>query len=242
MSRERLDEALNDADAALLARIDRDVARALSVEPSPDFIARVRLRVGEERPACHWHGLRWRRLARRSLGEGRPSGLPSWRAALIPAGALAAIAIAAAVLMRQPEIPARPANDTAVSSSARQAPPAVAPPETPPRTATAAAPRTPAARAPGVRSQHPPTSSRHAAPPARAAAEPEVLVPPDQDRAIRELMAALRDGRVDPTAIVALEAEQEAHTSTRRELIIPPLKIDPLPAPPPIDPAPGSGR
>lgn len=36
--------------------LDHQLRRALQVDPSPEFLARVRARVAEETPAGRWHG------------------------------------------------------------------------------------------------------------------------------------------------------------------------------------------
>jgi hypothetical protein len=59
MSRTRFDETLTGADAQRVAEFERDLARELAIDPSPEMLVRVRLRVAEHAAsASRWHG-RW---------------------------------------------------------------------------------------------------------------------------------------------------------------------------------------
>ena len=144
-----------------LNEIDRALAEALDVAPSPDFVARVRQRVAREpRPVSFWHG---------------------WKIA-VPALAAAAMvaAIGLAVLSRRPPatqpLQARSLSQVNLGPVAADAPRAVAVPA--PRTV---APSVSPARA--VAGRREPVWHMNQA-------EPEVLVPREEIEMYRRLLAA----------------------------------------------------
>jgi hypothetical protein len=58
MSRERSISALTDEERRLVAAAEQDLDRLLTIEPSPDFVAKVRARIREEERPASWRG-RW---------------------------------------------------------------------------------------------------------------------------------------------------------------------------------------
>jgi hypothetical protein len=52
-------DQMNDFDQRAVAAAEADLARLLSIEPSPEFAAKVRVRIAAEPPACGWN---WGRL------------------------------------------------------------------------------------------------------------------------------------------------------------------------------------
>jgi len=74
-------------DDSMIDSLDREIAQALAVDPSPEFVARVRARVAGERPPHAW----------------------TWSWLLVPVGALAAAALVLlAVPHRTPPAVVRP--------------------------------------------------------------------------------------------------------------------------------------
>lgn len=216
MSRERFDETLTDADSRLLAEVERDLARELAVEPSPEFLARVRAAIAEREPASRaW--LRWLAAPKRSEGGWRRAlALPLSRWRWVPA------AVAAAVLGVIVVNVTRRTQDTIVPASSTVA--ATAPAERP---VTIDSPPVPQ---PLRRAIELPRRVK-AAPPIARAREAEVLVEPGQERALLQLVASLRTGRIDPSSLRdGAVAPEEA--ATLKELAIPLLKIELLPVPP----------
>jgi hypothetical protein len=215
MPDERFEQTLTGEDARLLAELETNLARELSIEPSPEFLARVRLRVAE-------------------LPEQRTGMLDWgwWQRRWMPALALAAVAVivAAAVMMRSTPVD-EPRRE--VVAMANPTPPAAIPPAAPVPGATGML-VPPAAPAAAPRVQR--VARRAAGPDAlRRATEPEVLVLEGQMDAIRQFLAGVRTGRVDASAVANTEAQASVGPAIVEQLAIPLLKIEPLPALTPID-------
>jgi hypothetical protein len=214
--------------------IDDELKDALRVDPSPEFLARVRTRIANEPQPSAW---RW-----------------SWKYAA--AGALAAAIVVAVIV-------SRPARQPEVSQGSSPAPPAVAAvvPRTevaaPERSAKAFALQ-PKAVAPQPKAVAPPVaiSSRAAGPnrlrasgassslaEARGASgraeaegpalqsEPEVLLDPRETRALRALIAGVRDGRIDLAAAQRSVPLAPMELAPLADIVIDPITIEPI-APP----------
>ena len=150
-----------DDAGSRLNEIDRALAAALDVAPSPEFVARVRQRVAREpRPLGFWRG---------------------WRIAVPALAAAVLMAIGLAVMTRRS--PAAPQRLQARSLPTVDMRPVVA---DPPRAVRADASRVAALAAPFVR-----TVARREEPewPVNRT-EPEVLVPPEEIEMYRRLFAA----------------------------------------------------
>ncbi len=149
--------------------LDREIEKLFAVNPSPEFVAKVRERVATEpAPAASW----W-----------------AWR--LVPAGAGLAALVAVALLW--PFEPAGTVSDVPwTAASAKQAgnAPVVAPTQS-----AAAAPVAPAPAA--TRAARPRARAGEATVPGRATrAEAEIVISPEDARAFRLLLARVREGFV----------------------------------------------
>ena len=166
-----------DAQRALMGAIDRGIQVSLAAEPSPEFAARVRRRLEEER-------------------------LPSqpWFSGWVPAaaGALAVLALVAVWLARREPV-GLGTNDSArnVQSQPNAVNNAGVPPES--YTAQSLPPQSIGKSATTRGAVPAPQDVR----PAVAKAEPEVLVPPGQREAILRLYAALQSGRTNAASLLA---------------------------------------
>jgi hypothetical protein len=215
MDAERSGGPMNDT------AIDREIQAALALDPSPEFVARVRTRIAAE-PA-------------------RATPWLSWK--VVAAAALAAAMVATLVVSRQRGNPS-PFAQAPKGEGIPLAPRAAI--EPPRRAQTPVTPRGPAVSGPS--SAGPSRfSSRDGFPPplrslraelrragsrarrvATVRAEPEILLDPGETRALRRLIAGTREGTLD------LSASLEATTPTAMDLppidalVIAPLTIDPL--------------
>ena len=185
--------------------IDREVQAALAVDPSPEFLARVRTRIATE-----------------------PAGDASWLSWKVVAAGALAVAILMAVVVSRPE-----GTPTAVSQASRaedvRLPPSAA--VEPPRRAETPEARTRAWRA----DQPPPRLRRSAeasakaeAPEARRRPEPEILLDPAETRALRRLIAGTRDGSLDLSAALRAATPTAMDLPPIDAIVIAPLTIDPL--------------
>jgi hypothetical protein len=181
--------------------IDDEIREALKVEPSPEFLARVRTRIASEPSPSAW---RW-----------------SWTLAGVAAIA-AAIAIAVALL--RPNAPAVPQSQS-VSAAKPE-------PETAPRGSalpTEAGPDKSAAQRLETAS-HPvrtrPVGRDTAAAP--TAAEPEILIDPRERRALLQLIALVRDGRIDLSAARRSGTLAPIELPPVTDIVIDPITIDPI--------------
>ena len=140
-----------------LSGIDRALARALDVDASPDFEARVRRRIADE-----------------------PMRVPFWRGwrLAVPLAAAAALVAAAGVAMLSTPGQSTPRLLAARTITMGETMPAIGDP----------------VRVDGSGLSMPRVSRRTPPAPAaaRANAEPEVLVPPGQEEALRRFVAGLR--------------------------------------------------
>ncbi len=154
--------------------IDDEIKDALNVDPSPEFLARVRTRIASEPAPTAWRG--W------------------WRFAA--AGAMATVVVAAVIVSR-PAQPIRPAESFAAAGpkgpALHERPVSVAPKEPALQAETPAAPTSHSANA----IARPVVSgfSRTVSPP-----QPEILLDPAETRALRALVDGVHAGRIDLAA------------------------------------------
>lgn len=195
--------------------VDRLLAEALAVEPSPALMVRVRERVS---PA-HAPRRKWRAV---------------WAPAL--AAAVALVALTAVGVSYRATTPAsglatrsatsvrRPVQGEPTTAPGR---PAVPPPRLSPRGASSAPTAAPALqRRASARPVHGPGRG-----------EPEVVIPPGQELELLRLLAALHGGRLDAGSLVASQGGSN-------EPLVPPkaIEISPLEAPPDPDGSQGNSE
>ena len=186
--------------------IDQEIRDALKADPSPEFLARVRTRIASEPAPSAW---RW-----------------SWTVA---AASARAAAVAIAVMVSRPEPPLAPTSDVAqaaprpdanASSSVAQAlRPAIA--GLKPH-ATTAEPRATAAEPRGTGT---PAVSGFSQ---TVAADPDILIDPREQRALRQLIAGVSEGRVDLSAAQNSTPPASAALEPVTDIVIAPINIDPL--------------
>jgi len=181
--------------------IDRALREALDVSLSPDFIARVRMRVASERaPRSLWG--RW----------------AVWTP--VAAGALVAAAVVVMMVVQPTwKIDLRPDTTTGPKASAAadvRLPAAVVQEGTSVSTATVR----PKPGSEQVRVKPATTLSRRTE-------EPEVLIAQDEAAALRRLLARASEGQIIGASLVA-DASDVAGDLMPPEITISPIKIDPL--------------
>lgn len=167
----------------LFEAIYRGLDASISGEPSPDFAARVRMGLAEERPP--------RRL-----------WLPVW--ASVAAGALAVLLLAAVWLARREPVVPRGFESAPGAANQRQAPIAEGGPSE--KAALRPLPTRPVEQASARRGVAPP---RKAVRWAARTDELEVLVPWGERAAVLRLYAAVWTGRADPASLLAQPAPLE---------------------------------
>jgi hypothetical protein len=213
-------DADRSGDPLTDSAVDRDLRAMLAVDPSPEFVARVRTRIEQEpAPSAPW-------------------GL--WP--LVFAGGLAA-AVTIAVTVARPKEIARPASvATRTSPSAteaarpepvgRAAPGSGAPPIEPPvraqESGVASSTRTGPPTAEAGRSVHI-ANDRRAAPP-----DADVLVDARESSALRALIRRAREGGVDLAPVLRASTPVVMDMPPVAAIDIPLITIDPI--------APGTGE
>jgi hypothetical protein len=153
----------------VIAAMERDLERLLSVEPSPDFARRVRTRIADEKAGA---------------------GSPGWRYGLVAAAVVVALVAAGVLRMRSHDQSAAvPVATTAPQETRAAASVPVA----------AGAPRVPAAVSVPRQDATVAVSRRTGGAQERVArgAELEVLIPDDQRVALRRLVEMARAGTLD---------------------------------------------
>ncbi len=197
--RARLDE-----QRRVLEDVDRVLGARLSAEPSPDFAARVRARVGETESRRPWR--------------------PLWVAAL--AAALAAAVLAGWMVLRPDrEVPAGPRQVTTASEARpHQDAPRVTPSDQPrPSSAPALTPpRVAATRVAATAPRRVPATDR---------AEPLVLVPSGEEDALRRFVDSLRHGAQPAPPLLIAGTSLEGAVEPPPLLDFPAVTIEPLPDP-----------
>jgi hypothetical protein len=182
--------------------IDEEIRAALEVDPSPEFVARVRTRLATEAAPSAW---RW-----------------SW--AFTTAATVAAAIVVAAALWR-PESRAVP-RPGAVQAAAPKAEAVSQPQETADATAGLGATAKPrSAKALALQ-----TTAAAGLDGSRSAAA-DVLLDPAETRALRQLIAGVRDGQVDLAAAQNSVSPTQMDLQPVAEIVIVPITIEPI-APP----------
>ncbi len=212
MSRERSISPLTGDDHRVIAAIERDLERLLSVEPSPDFAQRVRTRIADGNAVA---------------------GTPGWRYGLAAAAALVALVATGVLLTRSQDPPAALPVVTMAPQETRAATGAAA-------SARAAAGARVAAgkNDAGVRVEATSVAGSGVAvsprivgrlPRIATGAGPEVLVPDEQRVALRRLLDMARAGTLDERVFPS-----EAQTAPDREpgQSVAPIVIEDLQVPP----------
>jgi hypothetical protein len=179
---------------------DHEIRDALKVDPSPEYLARVRTRIATEPAPSPWR----------------------WSLTIAAAGAMAAALVVAVIVSRPAQpIEQRPGlvgpGTTAATEPAE--PSALAGPKGPALQETPApAARSAEAFAPQVVSGFSPTVPTKA--------EPEILLDPAETRALRALIAGVNDGRVDLAALQRDPSRAPMDLDPIAEIIIAPITID----------------
>ena len=181
--------------------IDRALQAALAVEPSPEFVARVRRRVANEhQPAAP--GWRW-----------------PW---LLSAAGAAAAAIAIIVVVSRPH---ETASVTPIAQALKPARPGQ-PLGVRPEPLVAARPDPVEGR---VHPREPALVRRANGPaPQPIAPEPEVLIDPREAMALRQLITGTRDGSLDLSAALRATSPTAMELPELSDVVIVPITIEPL--------------
>ena len=234
------------ADALTDEALDGDLSRALAVDPSPEFVARVRTRIASEPAQSRFAALKgcatseewpWptsgkgRRafLARRSAHGAKAAALRPWTRRLAGATVVAAAAILAAVVVR-PDRSTAPTIAPPLAARAIGTESASLPSVGSGFSRTVSAPR---------KSLGPPKGGPHVLPKTirAAVADPAPLFDPRETRALRLLIAGVRDSRVDLTPLLQPGAPSPMELTPVDDLVIAPLAIEPIA---PVDGAQGA--
>jgi hypothetical protein len=187
MRRERFRDPWADAE------LDGEIRALLTVDPSPQFHASVRIRIANEPAAINRRRLRW-------LGAAAMAAAAAVTAFMVVAPSRSAPAIStltarSSVHLALPESPrARRLASDVVSSDI----------VSPARRTSVRRPRD--------------------APPS----EPEILLAPDETRALRALIAGVREGRIDLTPVSQATTPDVMELEPIRNLVIPLIVIAPV--------------
>ena len=197
------------SDALNGAALEREIETALAVDPSPEFLAGVRLRIASEPVSSAWR-IPW----------------------VFAAGAMALVIVMAVVAFRPDRKPNQASTGrvaVATTVVTKTALPPV-PPTVPPSVAAAvvegwtasgqSAARVAPTRSGGARFVRGPSTRR--------SMDPEVLVSPDEAAGLRRLIAAVRDGRIDFTSLLIESPQATAALQPPSEISVSPITIEPL--------------
>ena len=225
--------------------VDRELRALLAVDPSPEFVARIRTRIASEPAPSRFS------IAGLQLPTASPAGLQlptaswwlSWKLAGVVA--VAAVVVLALVLARSrqtvaptiaagPKGPALQATETPAVAAGPKGP-ALQATETP---AIAAGPKGPALQAPGQSAEmtsRRPVSPRRPGPPEPGASapvvalrDPDVLLDPRETAALRALIRGVRRGDLDLEPVLRASAPSVMELPPITEIAIPPITIAPL--------------
>jgi hypothetical protein len=185
--------------------IDEEIRAALDVDPSPEFVARVRTRIAAEGAPSAW---RW-----------------SWGLAI--ATALAASATLMVIVSRPHTPPSTSVAGTSAAGSENRpasegstAKPGAAELDT----KAGRAERTRVAVSRQARSRPIHTNALAG----RMRSEPEILIDPREADALRRLIAGVREGRIDLTAAQPIASPAAAEIEPVARIVIPPITIEPI--------------
>lgn len=191
--------------------IDEEIRAALEVDPSPEFVARVRTRIAREAAPSAW---RW-----------------SWGVAI--ASALVASALLVVIVSRQHARPSTSVAGTAVAAGDNR--PAS---DAPTLERNDSVPRS---EGPGRHSKAVTRQGDAVARQARSLAtdtdalavrtarsEPEILIDPREASALRQLITGVRDGRIDLTAAQIIPSPAPAEVEPVAAIVIAPITIEPI--------------
>jgi hypothetical protein len=184
--------------------LDEEIRRALNAEPSPEFGARLRARL----------------VAERDTRGGQTFGWPAvWAAGLMVATVLV-IAVALAPLYRGEFAGRYPSPPTAPSPTPGTLGANAAPMQQP---APPFAESSPGGHIAAVPPDAPPAARVASAPRAHTSSEPEVLFDPREREGFRRLVAALEDGRLDPSQLTVDAPSASQPLEPIADLSVPPL-------------------
>jgi hypothetical protein len=185
------------------AALEREIEAALDVDPSPEFLARVRARVATEVVSAPWH-IRWDFITAGVALASVLAFVMFFRADQERLGGEAEQGGPAAILRSEAPVVAIP-------------PATVDPPAASPATAVPTRTVPESAIADGTRA-----SARDSIP------VPEVVIAPEETAGLRSFMALVSDGRFDSSML----GEQQDATAPDQadEIVIEPIAIEPLAA------------
>ena len=188
--------------------LEREIAAALRVDPSPEFLPRTRARIASEQMHNGWM---WSPYWR-------------WGGAVL---AMAAVAIVGVSILSKPTADRSEAGSRASSEAPRREPgdPPVERTLQPARAGGDPAERSPAPARAGAESVE-----RGVALALGRAVEPEVFISQDEASALRQLFAAMSSGRLETSALPDL-ASASIGPAEIEEIVVAPITIRPL-APP----------
>jgi hypothetical protein len=210
-------KAFRQTDPLSGSSLDREIAAALNVDPSPEFLPRVRMRVASEPAPAPWR-LRW----------------------LVLAGAAAAVVLMAVVVTLWPAADRDEPQQAALPEAAPLAEPQAAPAPSPaaPVEHPARTPRSVEARAQLARLEGTPTGvpvDREGTPtgvpvdtPPDLPPFPEVLISADEVRAYRMLLGIVDQQRLRPSP-PSQPARAETGAVDLKDIDLASLKIEALP-------------
>jgi hypothetical protein len=185
---------------ALLESVDQMLRAGLEVEPSPALRHRVITRVAQTERERRW---------------------------ILPGTAAAALAAGLAIVLLAGAWARRPSTTPLESSAAAISPGLPAADAMPPGTAetllTPSPPRPLVAAPPAARSGSRPAVARES-----LVREPEVMVPPGQEAALRRFVAVLRDGSAPPPLLLLTAVSVEGPIAPVPLIEIPVLEAKPL--------------
>jgi len=196
-------------DEAAGDEIARDIARALAVDPSPEFVARVRTQIANEPAPAVWR--------------------ISWRTVCFAGGPVIAAAIVLAVVLMRPDHAPAPVENTALV--ARSLGETLVVPYVGSGFLTAEASAKAVSRTSG---QYGVSAFRRTTSSPAKAGRPILSLPlldPRETQALRALLAGVRTNRVDLSPLLTPTAQSPTATPAASDLVITPIAIEPL-APP----------
>jgi hypothetical protein len=200
----------DEPEALIESAFDRELKEALDIDPSPEFLARVRTQLASEPEPSAWRF--------------------SW---LVPAAGVVAIVVAAVVVTSR-------LNERPISNSADVTLPADRPEAGVAQTFRSAVAEPPRVEREGVRRAGVVRTFRSAGDGSRSAvadSKPlEVIISPDEVRGLKRLIAMVNEEDAglaallaEPTTLATIgQPEGEITLPPIKEITLPPIKIDPL--------------